>query len=122
VIPLSRCDENKLISYCEISSSHGGEYDVQYAPLKRQLTIILHSSIFQKTTLNINLLLFLNVMCEIYIISHKMLSVPNHTCFFPDQNILVHILDKIIIFNAQKVTDSYLKETNSAFIALCIKY
>jgi hypothetical protein len=60
-------------------------------------------------------------MCEIYIISHEMLPVPKHTCFFPDQNTLVHILDKII-FNAQKVTDSYLKETNSAFIALCIKY
>jgi hypothetical protein len=51
----------------EISSSHGGEYDVQscllgythpwwwrqYAPLKRRSTIILHGSISQKTTLNI---------------------------------------------------------------------
>jgi hypothetical protein len=52
-----------ISSTCEISSSHGGEYDVQsclppwwwrqYAPLKRRSTIILHSSISQKTTLNI---------------------------------------------------------------------
>jgi hypothetical protein len=64
--------------WCEISSSHGGEYDVQgcllgytackmivdrrfrgaywwrqYAPLKSRSTIILHGSISQKTTLNI---------------------------------------------------------------------
>jgi hypothetical protein len=46
----------------EISSSHGGEYDVQscqgwwwrqYEPLKRRSTIILHGSTSQKTTLNI---------------------------------------------------------------------
>jgi hypothetical protein len=50
---------------CEISGSHGGEYDVQnclhhqgwwwrqYAPLKRRSTIILHGSTSQKTILNI---------------------------------------------------------------------
>jgi hypothetical protein len=45
---------------CEISSSHGGEYDVQScllgctaAPLKRRSTIILHGSTTQKTALNI---------------------------------------------------------------------
>jgi hypothetical protein len=55
---------------CEISCSHGGEYEVQncllgcivmshlwwwrqHAPLKRRSTIILHGSISQKTTLNV---------------------------------------------------------------------
>jgi hypothetical protein len=42
------------IAECEISSSHGGEYDVQSCPLKRWSTIILHGSITQKTALNIN--------------------------------------------------------------------
>jgi hypothetical protein len=44
---------------CEISSSHGSEYDDpwwwrQYAPLKRRSTINLHGSTTQKTALNIN--------------------------------------------------------------------
>jgi hypothetical protein len=52
----------QLYLCCEISSSHGGEYDVQsfhpwwwrqYAPLKRRSTITLHDSISQKITLNI---------------------------------------------------------------------
>jgi hypothetical protein len=46
---------------CEISSSHGGEYDIQncllgwrqYAPLKRRSTIILHGSTSQKTIVKI---------------------------------------------------------------------
>jgi hypothetical protein len=41
-----------LLVVCEISSSHGGEYDVQSWPLKRRSTNILHGSITQKTTLN----------------------------------------------------------------------
>jgi hypothetical protein len=44
---------------CEISSSHGGEYEVRWSPwwwrqlvpLKRQSTIILHDSTSQKTNL-----------------------------------------------------------------------
>jgi hypothetical protein len=66
-----KCSLVKLqVHTCEISSSHGGEYDVQscllghtdtthpwwwrqYAPLKRRSTFILHGSISQKTTLNI---------------------------------------------------------------------
>jgi hypothetical protein len=36
---------------CEISSSHGGEYDVQSCLLG--YTVILHGSITQKTALNI---------------------------------------------------------------------
>jgi hypothetical protein len=35
---------SKLTMLCEISSSHGGEYDVQSCPLKRRSTIILHGS------------------------------------------------------------------------------
>jgi hypothetical protein len=55
-----------IVTSCEISSSHGGEYDVQscllgYTALMKEavrtsetaLTSILHGSITQKTTLNI---------------------------------------------------------------------
>jgi hypothetical protein len=58
--------ENKLW-ICEISSSHGGEYEVQncssrmmrqYAPLKRRSTIILHGSTSQKTILKIKFWIF----------------------------------------------------------------
>jgi hypothetical protein len=54
-------DEKIVVKLCEISSSHGGEYDVQthpwwwrqYARLKRRSTIILHGSISQKTILKL---------------------------------------------------------------------
>jgi hypothetical protein len=50
----------KCTRFCEILSSHSGEYEVQdcllgwrqCAPLKRQSTIILHGSTSQKTSLN----------------------------------------------------------------------
>jgi hypothetical protein len=49
------CDKkpSETIEICDISSSHGGEYDVQNCLLKRRSTIILHGSISQKTILNI---------------------------------------------------------------------
>jgi hypothetical protein len=61
-----------LLQSCEISSSHGGEYEVQncllgctasiirdeYVSLKRRTTIILHGSTSQKTILNIILEIF----------------------------------------------------------------
>jgi hypothetical protein len=58
---------------CEISSSHGGEYDVfrdpwwwrQYIPLKRRSTIILHGSTTQKTALNI-ILYHVNISDLVY--------------------------------------------------------
>jgi hypothetical protein len=40
---------------CEISSSHGGEYDVQSC-LLGYTAIILHGSITQKTALNFRIL------------------------------------------------------------------
>jgi hypothetical protein len=54
------CFDVIILKFCEISSFHGGEYDVQsdhpwwwrqYAPLKRRSTIILHGSTSQKTIL-----------------------------------------------------------------------
>jgi hypothetical protein len=41
-----------ILEICEISSSHGGEYEVQICTLKRRSTIILHGSTSQKTNLN----------------------------------------------------------------------
>jgi hypothetical protein len=57
-------EQRKNSLKCEISSSHGSEYDVQnchqgwwwrqYVPQKRRSTIILHGSTSQKTILNFN--------------------------------------------------------------------
>jgi hypothetical protein len=62
------------VQRCEISSSHGGEYDVQSCLLGYTAgsTIILHGSITQKTALNIEFnvgncnLIVMFERCEIY--------------------------------------------------------
>jgi hypothetical protein len=47
-----RSHRRKHFLFCESSSSHVDEYEVQNCLLKRRSTIILHGSTSQKTILN----------------------------------------------------------------------
>jgi hypothetical protein len=66
--PDNTSNDESNANECEISSSHGGEYHPwwwrQYASLKRRSTIILHGSIYQKTTLTTIQMKFASQYCS----------------------------------------------------------
>jgi hypothetical protein len=76
-----------LIIICEISSSHGGEYDVQNC-LLGYIIIILHGSTSQKTILNIIIISSL---------LHTHLSLPHEVFNDPVQVLHQTLRSKVVV-------------------------